>query len=262
MNAEFDFTISDAPGGRVLTWKEGGARPATEQECLMWDMLRAQQAVLQESEMPSISEEDRQLLHYNPNTDDVIAFMHAYARQYAAQQQAASAVPLGFLMTPEDKDVPVFVPLDRTATNADDLYGWKPVFNAAPTPTAPADVLQRDNERMAQANAGLVGELKAANERNHALEARTHARFRNEECWIWQGDGSDELESLTCPVVIRPEVLAALMAPADVMADALRKHADWCDQQAASDWHGRTAGDMARSHAAQIAARAAEKGTT
>lgn len=29
--------------------------------------------------------------------------------------------------------------------------------------------------------------------------------------WFWQGDGEDHLESLSCPVVIRPEDLAALI---------------------------------------------------
>lgn len=33
---------------------------------------------------------------------------------------------------------------------------------------------------------------------------------RNGEVWIWQGDGEDHLESLTCPVLIRPEQLRAL----------------------------------------------------
>lgn len=34
----------------------------------------------------------------------------------------------------------------------------------------------------------------------------------SENCWLWRGGGEGRLESLTCPVVIRPEVLARLLA--------------------------------------------------
>ena len=33
---------------------------------------------------------------------------------------------------------------------------------------------------------------------------------RDGEVWCWQGDGEDHLESLTCPVLIRPEILKAM----------------------------------------------------
>jgi hypothetical protein len=36
-------------------------------------------------------------------------------------------------------------------------------------------------------------------------------RIDGGEAWIWQGDGEDHLESLTCPVVIRPEQLLAMV---------------------------------------------------
>jgi len=36
------------------------------------------------------------------------------------------------------------------------------------------------------------------------------ARFADGECWIYQGDGYDYLESLTCPVVISAEKLIEL----------------------------------------------------
>ena len=44
------------------------------------------------------------------------------------------------------------------------------------------------------------------------LKAQKFARFANEECWIYQGDGTDHLESLVCPVVIAPEKLLELLA--------------------------------------------------
>lgn len=35
----FDFTISDGPDTRILTWHKQGCRPAWETECDMWDAL-------------------------------------------------------------------------------------------------------------------------------------------------------------------------------------------------------------------------------
>lgn len=43
------------------------------------------------------------------------------------------------------------------------------------------------------------------------LESKKFAKFDNEECWIYQGDGYDNLESLACPVVINPNVLINLI---------------------------------------------------
>jgi len=36
-------------------------------------------------------------------------------------------------------------------------------------------------------------------------------RERDGEAWYWQGDGTDHLESLTCPVLIEAEDLRALL---------------------------------------------------
>ena len=45
-------------------------------------------------------------------------------------------------------------------------------------------------------------------------EVRQLHRYGNAEYWRWQGDGSDHLESLTCPVLIDAKDLAALSAAA------------------------------------------------
>lgn len=42
--------------------------------------------------------------------------------------------------------------------------------------------------------------------------ASYYAQFNGQECWIYQGDGEDHLESLTCPVLIQPVELAALLS--------------------------------------------------
>jgi hypothetical protein len=44
------------------------------------------------------------------------------------------------------------------------------------------------------------------------VEAQKFARFANEDCWLWQGDGTDSLETLTCPVVISPQAMLALQS--------------------------------------------------
>lgn len=47
------------------------------------------------------------------------------------------------------------------------------------------------------------------------LKQRRFVRFTNEECWIFQGDGTDNLESLVCPVVIRADVLKRIIDMAE-----------------------------------------------
>jgi len=43
--------------------------------------------------LPPITDEDRQLLHYNPNTDDIVAWVQAYAeRAVAAEREACAQV--------------------------------------------------------------------------------------------------------------------------------------------------------------------------
>lgn len=44
--------------------------------------------------------------------------------------------------------------------------------------------------------------------------------FLNGSVWFYQGDGNDRLESLTCPVMIQPDALLALLTKID-KADAL-----------------------------------------
>lgn len=52
------------------------------------------------------------------------------------------------------------------------------------------------------------GQLEA---RVAELQRKTFARFHEDECWVWAGDGSDNLETLVCPVVIAPADLLALI---------------------------------------------------
>ena len=43
------------------------------------------------------------------------------------------------------------------------------------------------------------------------LKVINFKRFNEDECWIYQGDGEDYLESLVCPVVICPKKLIELI---------------------------------------------------
>ena len=38
---------------------------------------------------------------------------------------------IGFLVAIEGQHIPTYIPLDRTAHNAADLYGWQPVYAKA-----------------------------------------------------------------------------------------------------------------------------------
>lgn len=58
----------------------------------------------------------------------------------------------------------------------------------------------------------LMAELRAYREQLDAAneEVRLHRDKSNGDYWVWQGDGGDYLESLTCPVLIPAAELAAL----------------------------------------------------
>ena len=54
------------------------------------------------------------------------------------------------------------------------------------------------------------GQVSAYTRASQLIKNHRFANFANEECWIYQGDGSDHLESLTCPVVISASKLIEL----------------------------------------------------
>ena len=63
--------------------------------------------------------------------------------------------------------------------------------------------LRKDVIALAKESNALRAELEE-------LKQRCFVRFAGDECWIYQGDDNDHLETLVCPVVIRPQVLLAL----------------------------------------------------
>lgn len=70
--------------------------------------------------------------------------------------------------------------------------------------------LMDECKKYATENFRLKSEIKE-------LKDRRFVRFNNEECWIFQGDGTDNLESLVCPVVVRPDVLKRLIIKTEAM---------------------------------------------
>jgi DNA repair exonuclease SbcCD ATPase subunit len=54
------------------------------------------------------------------------------------------------------------------------------------------------------------------------LLSKKFSRFANEECWIYQGDGEDHLESLVCPVVISASRLLEIEKQRDELLEALQ----------------------------------------
>lgn len=65
------------------------------------------------------------------------------------------------------------------------------------------EFLENQNQDLARHCEKLQAEI-------NSLKEKQFAHFANEECWIYQGDGTDHLESLVCPVVISPQKLIEL----------------------------------------------------
>jgi len=70
-----------------------------------------------------------------------------------------------------------------------------------------------------------------------AWKNKKFARFNNEECWLWQGDGEDKLGSLVCPVVISPRALSELTGKC---AELEKENHDWRNGGYTSLWKLRT----------------------
>lgn len=63
--------------------------------------------------------------------------------------------------------------------------------------------LRRTVEEVIRENKRLAAEITE-------LRVQRFVHFHEEECWVYQGDGSDYLESLVCPVIISPKRLLEL----------------------------------------------------
>ena len=95
---------------------------------------------------------------------------------------------------------------------------------------AQVETLTRDCGRQASKIAELIADLKSQEGRHREDRARLQALYEHQrgECWYWQGDGQDHLESLcnTLPVVIRAGQLRAMLStPHAQTADSVQEDA-------------------------------------
>ena len=78
---------------------------------------------------------------------------------------------------------------------------------------------------------GHVEEIKLLKQQIDELLSKKFTRFANYECWIYQGDGEDHLESLVCPVVISASQLLQIEKQRDELlaaAEAIEINAEEC----------------------------------
>ena len=81
-------------------------------------------------------------------------------------------------------------------------------------------------EKLQRLAAWLYEKNKQLSLENLALNVKQFKAFNGEECWIWQGDGSDHLESLCCPVVIHPIDLREIINANAAYRNALEQLCD------------------------------------
>ncbi|WP_431152253.1 hypothetical protein [Acidovorax facilis] len=127
---------------------------------------------------------------------------------------------------------------EEVRSMAAELAAYRAARAPADSVTAPAggalraqvETLTRDCGRQASKIAELIADLKFQEGRHREDRARLQALYEHQrgECWYWQGDGQDHLESLcnTLPVVIRADQLRALVsAPPTQAADSVLEDA-------------------------------------
>lgn len=79
---------------------------------------------------------------------------------------------------------------------------------------------------------GLVEQCKSLEAEVAELRSIKFKRFYNEECWIYQGDGEDNLGSLVCPVVVSPEKMIELEKAQQRVEELERENAELADEVA------------------------------
>ena len=70
-------------------------------------------------------------------------------------------------------------------------------------------------EKLQSMLSNALADNAALHRENQELRNTRFVRFNEDECWIYQGDGEDHLESLVCPVVIHADVLDELIQRAN-----------------------------------------------
>ena len=93
---------------------------------------------------------------------------------------------------------------------------------------------QEDNQRLRdrvdeleRKSQGYVEHITSALQEIEELRAKKFHHFNDEDCWIYQGDGNDHLESLVCPVVISTQTLMALESDNQRLRELLRESSEY-----------------------------------
>lgn len=138
-----------------------------------------------------------------------------------------------------------------------DHLSWK--YKAKEALSIPASREALDKyvaEKVKEATTGHVEDIRFKSKEIEELRRIRMARFNNEDCWIFQGDGEDHLESLSCPVVVYPHVLMTITRQRDLAIEALKKTRgalayvkangrDNPNLMESTAWHGLAAADKA-----------------
>jgi len=74
--------------------------------------------------------------------------------------------------------------------------------------------------------AGHIEHIKSLELEVEQLKAEKFRRFGNQDCWMYQGDGEDHLETLVCPVVIAPHKLIEIESQNQQLRELAR---EWCE---------------------------------
>lgn len=77
--------------------------------------------------------------------------------------------------------------------------------------TEKSELTQFEIQKLQRMAAYLLKENEMLSAAVRELNLKQFKRFNEYECWIYQGDGSDHLESLVCPVVISARDLQSLI---------------------------------------------------
>jgi len=115
----------------------------------------------------------------------------------------------------------------------DDLIKNRVIVDPQPTGDGMNDKDELDLMMLRKLNKELVADYYKLHLKLAELELEKFKRFNEEECWIYQEDGDNHLESLVCPVVISAQTLMDISAPTDTtewisVEDRTPAMSQWC----------------------------------
>lgn len=83
------------------------------------------------------------------------------------------------------------------------------------------DELKDEVAKLTRRNDLIIEEAERESRDNRRLRIDRFKRFNEEDCWIYGGDGHDNLETLICPVVLQPQQLLEILQERDELKECL-----------------------------------------